>query len=356
MAIERTFGVGPQQGAARAGAGRCRLPGRGPGLVADARGAGRLGGRRPSWRARAHPRAPDEPRGGLRRRAHGRRRARGRGRRQSAVPASRATLLTRFLKPSDSRLWRLLALLRRGVPAADLQRVTGMAPWFLSEMERLADLEHRMREEGPASSDGLLVSAKRACFSDHDIGALTGLGGRRQSPRGAMRWACVRASPWSTPVPPSSRPRRPTSTPPTRPAARHPRRRRWTGRRRWSSAPARYASARASSSTTARCRPPQTLRDDGDAAVMINSNPETVSTDFDASSRLYFEPLDEESVMEVIDAETPDGAERAAGAHPVRRPDAAQPGGRARGAPACRCRASTWRPSTGPRSAPASRT
>ena len=36
---------------------------------------------------------------------------------------------------------------------------------------------------------------------------------------------------------------------------------------------------------------------------MINSNPETVSTDFDASSRLYFEPLDAESVLEVIDAE-----------------------------------------------------
>jgi carbamoyl-phosphate synthase large subunit len=41
--------------------------------------------------------------------------------------------------------------------------------------------------------------------------------------------------------------------------------------------------------------------------VMINSNPETVSTDFDASSRLYFEPLDAESVRSVIDAETRDG-------------------------------------------------
>ena len=42
---------------------------------------------------------------------------------------------------------------------------------------------------------------------------------------------------------------------------------------------------------------------------MINSNPETVSTDFDASSRLYFEPLDPESVRSVIEAETPPGAE-----------------------------------------------
>ncbi len=46
-----------------------------------------------------------------------------------------------------------------------------------------------------------------------------------------------------------------------------------------------------------------TLRRHGWQAVMINSNPETVSTDFDASSRLYFEPLDPESVRSVIDAE-----------------------------------------------------
>jgi carbamoyl-phosphate synthase large subunit len=51
----------------------------------------------------------------------------------------------------------------------------------------------------------------------------------------------------------------------------------------------------------------QTLRERGWSAVMINSNPETVSTDFDASSRLYFEPLDPESVLSVIEAETRDG-------------------------------------------------
>ena len=42
------------------------------------------------------------------------------------------------------------------------------------------------------------------------------------------------------------------------------------------------------------------LHDNGVASIMINSNPETVSTDFDASDRLYFEPLDEESVAEVL--------------------------------------------------------
>ena len=49
------------------------------------------------------------------------------------------------------------------------------------------------------------------------------------------------------------------------------------------------------------------LRELGVQSVMINSNPETVSTDFDTSSRLYFEPLDEESVRDVLENETIDG-------------------------------------------------
>ena len=51
-----------------------------------------------------------------------------------------------------------------------------------------------------------------------------------------------------------------------------------------------------------------TLRALGWQAVMVNSNPETVSTDFDASSRLYFEPLDLESVLAVVAVETPPGS------------------------------------------------
>jgi len=226
-----------------------------------------------------------------------------------AVPASRATLLTRFLKPSDSRLWRLLALLRRGVPAADLQRVTGMAPWFLSEMERLAELEHRMREEGRTLGDALLVSAKRACFSDHDIGAITGLSAgdvtaRRHElglrPGFAMVDTCAAEFAAETPyfyATYAAAGSEPEAAPVSRPAALV-----------IGSGPVRIGQGIEFDYCAVQAA--QTLRDDGAAAVMINSNPETVSTDFDASSRLYFEPLDEESVMEVIDAETPEGEAR----------------------------------------------
>ena len=88
---------------------------------------------------------------------------------------------------------------------------------------------------------------------------------------------------------------------------------------------------------------------------MVNSNPETVSTDFDASSRLYFEPLDAESVLEVIDAESVPGEPplpalvQFGGQTPLNLAAAAGRGGCAA------CPASTSKPSIGSRSGLASR-
>ena len=55
------------------------------------------------------------------------------------------------------------------------------------------------------------------------------------------------------------------------------------------------------------CHASFALQDEGLATVMVNSNPETVSTDYDTSDRLYFEPLTLEDVLNVIEAERPDG-------------------------------------------------
>ncbi|HXI57306.1 MAG TPA: carbamoyl-phosphate synthase large subunit, partial [Polyangia bacterium] len=51
----------------------------------------------------------------------------------------------------------------------------------------------------------------------------------------------------------------------------------------------------------------QALREDGYETIMINCNPETVSTDYDTADRLYFEPLTREDVLEILDAEKPEG-------------------------------------------------
>ena len=55
------------------------------------------------------------------------------------------------------------------------------------------------------------------------------------------------------------------------------------------------------------CHASFTLRREGVQAIMVNSNPETVSTDYDTSDRLYFEPLTFEDVMHIVELERPDG-------------------------------------------------
>ncbi|PZR61098.1 MAG: carbamoyl phosphate synthase large subunit [Chloroflexi bacterium] len=201
--------------------------------------------------------------------------------------------LAAFLTPTDTRLWRMAALLRHEwTDARGLSAATRIAPWFT---ERLAEL---------AASEQALVGSpletvKRTGFGDADIAALSGV------PPAAIRRARVRAGmspayrrvdtcagefPAQTPYFYSSY-AEPEVTPPS-------------DRRSVivvGSGPIRigqgiefdYCSVRAA----------WAIREMGLDAVVINNNPETVSTDYDACSRLYFEPLDTESVLDVIDHE-----------------------------------------------------
>jgi carbamoyl-phosphate synthase large subunit len=198
-----------------------------------------------------------------------------------------------FLAASDTRLWRMIGLLRHGwTDAAGISAATGIAPWFT---ERIAELV--------AAEGGLvgapLANAKQAGFGDAEIATLSGV------PAAAVRRARVRAGlapayrrvdtcagefPAETPYFYSS-----YAAPEVPPPAE-----------RQSvivvgSGPIRigqgiefdYCSVRAA----------WAIRDLGYDAVVINNNPETVSTDYDACSRLYFEPLDTESVLDVLDHE-----------------------------------------------------
>jgi carbamoyl-phosphate synthase large subunit len=233
--------------------------------------------------------------------------------RAHAERAAYPIVLKRFLGPSDSRLWRILALLRRGMPAETIRGATGISAWFLSEFERAIALEREVRDYGARIADPhddeaatLLATVKRAGFGDRELAQMAGVDAEAVRlarmelslvPGYAMVDTCAAEFAAETPyfyatyAASGSEPELP---PVQRPAALV-----------IGSGPVRigqgiefdYCAVQAAAE----------LREQGWQAVMINSNPETVSTDFDASSRLYFEPLDPESVRSVVEAESPEG-------------------------------------------------
>jgi carbamoyl-phosphate synthase large subunit len=228
---------------------------------------------------------------------------------RSAAPI----VLRRFLEPSDSRLWRMLGLLRRGIPEAVLQGATGIAAWFLAELRRNVRLEGDVRSLGAGLADPrdaeaatLLATVKRAGFGDRELAALAGVTSEavREArlanglrPGFAMVDTCAAEFAAETPYFYSTYAA--AGSPPEAPPVERP------AALVIGSGPVRIGQGIEFDYCAVEAA--DTLRRAGWQAVMINSNPETVSTDFDASSRLYFEPLDPESVRSVVDAETPDG-------------------------------------------------
>ncbi len=204
-------------------------------------------------------------------------------------------------RPTDLRIWALMAALRRDWCIEVLHDLSGIDEWFLNRLGNIVRLERRIASE--ALRPDLLWEAKRAGFSDSQIAVLA----RRDEPsirserhRLGMTPVyktvdtCAAEFAAVTPYFYATYEEEDEASP-------------LGGERAVvvGSGPIRigqgiefdYCSVQAARS----------LHDAGVASIMINSNPETVSTDFDASDRLYFEPLDAESVGEIIRHEAVDG-------------------------------------------------
>ncbi|MHB2025402.1 MAG: carbamoyl-phosphate synthase large subunit [Elusimicrobiota bacterium] len=219
------------------------------------------------------------------------------------LPAgSRAELVKSLRKPSSLRIWRIRAALDGGMSAETVSRLTGIDPWFTREMGKIARFDRELKRAKP--NPGILRAAKRLGFSDIQIGSAWG---RSEAWVRRRRWAWgVRPSfnlidtcagefasrtPYFYSTYESAGDRGPSRS-----------------RRKivvLGSGPNRigqgvefdYCCVQASSAVRAM----------GYESVMINCNPETVSTDYDASDALYFEPLALEDVLEVLHAERPMG-------------------------------------------------
>jgi carbamoyl-phosphate synthase large subunit len=216
---------------------------------------------------------------------------------------ARDELVSRLATPTPERLFHLRRAFVAGMSVAEIHEITGIDPWFLSELAQTLALEPAIADAARAGDPELLRSAKRAGYSDRAIARL------RKGAEGEIRQfrlahgirpvykridTCAAEFDAETPYFYSTYESENESLrSPTKKIAI------------LGGGPNRigqgiefdYCCVHAS----------YALRAAGYETIMINCNPETVSTDYDTSDRLYFEPLTFEDVAEVLDNEKPDG-------------------------------------------------
>ena len=206
-------------------------------------------------------------------------------------------VLSRIERRDDQRIFWIFEALKKGYTIDEIHERTKIDKWFLWKIKNLADFEMRIQASGELSAD-LYDQAKRYGYTDNALKKLSGSfvlpGGR-----GAYRMVDTCAGEYEAATPYFY----------------------WTydtaceskGLKRsgkpvvlvLGSGPIRIGQGIEFDYSSVHCV--RTLRSLGYEAVIINNNPETVSTDYDTADRLYFEPLHEEDVLRVVEIEKPVG-------------------------------------------------
>jgi len=215
-----------------------------------------------------------------------------------------AALRKRLAVPSDRRMWDLFRALNRGWSVEQLHETTKIDPWFLRQFAEIRDLRRDVVDRG---LDGLDPPAmrrlKRAGFGDAELALAAGVGEhairerrRAQALRPVYKRVDTCAAEFEsfTPYLYSSYEPNCEANP--------------TGRDKvviLGSGPNRIGQG--IEFDYCCCHAAFALREEGLETVMINCNPETVSTDYDTADRLYFQPLTFEDVMAVIETEAAAG-------------------------------------------------
>ena len=213
--------------------------------------------------------------------------------------SERETLLSQISIPTEFRLQQVQRVMSLGVSIAEVHRLTKIDPWFLAQIEGINELAVEIQLSGEPNAD-LLRKAKTMGFSDQQVAELTGsteINVRATRSRWNIRPVfktvdtCAAEFEASTPYHYSSYDLESEVSPRSKPAViilgSGPNRIGQGVEFDYSCVHAAYA-----------------LKAAGYETIMVNCNPETVSTDYDTSDRLYFEPLTLEDVLEVIHAET----------------------------------------------------
>ncbi|HET6761169.1 MAG TPA: carbamoyl-phosphate synthase large subunit, partial [Gemmatimonadaceae bacterium] len=205
------------------------------------------------------------------------------------------TLRGALRQPTPERIFQVKRALEAGLDIAEVYELTGIDPWFLSQMVELLEAERAFATISSVGKD-VLWRMKRMGFSDRQLGELRGESeaaarARRIElgivPAYKMVDTCAGEFPSATPYLYSSYDEE----------SEAPR----TGKQSvviLGSGPNRIGQGVEFDYCCVRAA--LALREQGYETIMINSNPETVSTDFDISDKLYFEPLTLEHVLDIV--------------------------------------------------------
>ncbi len=204
-------------------------------------------------------------------------------------------------EPSSERQFIMYEALRKGATVQDLHEQTHIKAWFIEQMKELVDLEEIIiGTKGKALPDDLLVRAKKDGFSDLYLAGLLGVSEKKI--RDARKSLGI-VEAWE-PVPVSG----------AEDAAYYystynaPNKVETSGRKKimvLGGGPNRIGQGIEFDYCCVHAA--FTLRDEGYESIMVNCNPETVSTDYDTSDKLYFEPLTVEDVLSIYEKEKPEG-------------------------------------------------
>ncbi|HEY9744872.1 MAG TPA: carbamoyl-phosphate synthase large subunit, partial [Oculatellaceae cyanobacterium] len=225
---------------------------------------------------------------------------------EGTEPPEQGQILEKLLRPSSERVRWIYHALHAGITPIELNRLTGIDLWFLDNLHELVRIEHQLSENQEQPSPALIQLAKRKGFSDRQIAAILK---RSESEIRQLRVnagilpvykavdTCAGEFEAETPYfystyDGSENEVQPGETPNKKVII-------------LGGGPNRIGQGIEFDYCCVHAA--MTLQKLGYEAIMVNSNPETVSTDYDISNRLYFEPLTPEDVMNIIRQEKPLG-------------------------------------------------
>ena len=211
-------------------------------------------------------------------------------------------LMVKLAFPTSERQFIMYEALRKGASVQDLYEKTYIKPWFIQQMKELVELENRILEyKGKPLPDDLLIQAKKDGFADKYLSQILGVPEleirKHRTKLGVTEgWHAVPVSGVDNAAYYYSS----YNAPDTVEVSHNPKKVMILGggpNRIGQGIEFDYCCVHAAFA----------LRDMGYETIMVNCNPETVSTDYDTSDKLYFEPLTVEDVLQIYQKEKPQG-------------------------------------------------